>query len=115
MHYGVPGMKWGHRKAVDHYGGRITKTGKYQASNGIVIGKSKNAGVTIARRLSTTNEVAKERERQKKHIAAKRAITIGTEFANRYLESKGKNMRVDNAGQLAKYMMDRKYVRDTFR
>lgn len=54
MHYGVLGMRWGHHKSPESYGGSITKTGKYRASNGIVIGRSKNAGINIARRLSTT-------------------------------------------------------------
>lgn len=56
MHYGVPGMKWGHRKAYDptSRGGSITKNGKYRASNGVVIAKSKNAGYAIGRRLTTS-------------------------------------------------------------
>lgn len=33
MHYGVLGMRWGHRKSPESYGGSITKTGKYRASN----------------------------------------------------------------------------------
>lgn len=56
MHYGVPGMKWGHRKAYDptSRGGSITKNGKYRASNGVVIARSKNAGSAIGRRFTTS-------------------------------------------------------------
>ena len=54
MHYGVPGMKWGRRKNPTAYGGSITKSGKYRASNGVVIARSKNKGAAIGRRLSVT-------------------------------------------------------------
>lgn len=51
-HYGVPGMRWGHRKSPNSYGGSITKSGKYKASNGVVIAKSKNPSVAAMRRFS---------------------------------------------------------------
>ena len=54
MHYGVKGMKWGRRKSPTAYGGSITKNGKYRASNGVVIGRSKNKSAAIGRRLSVT-------------------------------------------------------------
>ena len=54
MHYGVPGMKWGRRKSPTAYGGSITKSGKYRASNGVVIGRSRNKGAAVSRRLSVT-------------------------------------------------------------
>lgn len=68
MHYGVLGQKWG----VRHYqnedgsykpsargrynedGGSITKSGKYKASNGIVVARSRNKAVDAMRRFSTT-------------------------------------------------------------
>lgn len=81
-HYGVPGMKWGRRKAYDptSYGGSITKTGKYKASNGVVIAKSKNAGVAIGRRLSTT--------------AAGRALSaVGSVAANKNTKNRIKKER----------------------
>lgn len=53
-HYGVPGMKWGQRKSVDAYGGSITKSGKYKASNGVVIAKSKNSAAAAMRRFGTS-------------------------------------------------------------
>ena len=52
-HYGVLGMKWGVRKDPKPTGS-ITKNGKYKASNGVVIGKSKNAGAAIGRKLTTS-------------------------------------------------------------
>lgn len=33
MHYGVLGMRWWHHKSPESYGGSVTKTGKYRASN----------------------------------------------------------------------------------
>lgn len=57
MHYGVLGMKWGVRKKSydpTSRGGSITKNGKYRASNGIVIGRSRNAGAAIGRRFTTS-------------------------------------------------------------
>lgn len=53
-HYGVKGMKWGHRKDPTRYGGTITSNGKYKASNGVVVAKSRNAGVAASRRFSTS-------------------------------------------------------------
>ena len=45
MHYGVPGMKWGHRK--NYYG---SSGDKYRASNGVTVGAPKNAGVAAFRK-----------------------------------------------------------------
>ena len=82
MHYGVPGMKWGRRKSPTAYGGSITKSGKYRASNGVVIGRSKNKGVDISRRMSVSaggralaaigsmGMGSKQKERLKKEQAA---------------------------------------------
>ena len=53
-HYGIPGMRWGHRKSPNSYDGSITKSGKYKASNGVVIAKSKNPAVAAMRRFSTS-------------------------------------------------------------
>ena len=53
-HYGVKGMRWGHRKDPTAYGGSITSNGKYKASNGVVIAKSRNVGVAAGRRFSTS-------------------------------------------------------------
>lgn len=53
-HYCIPGMRWGHRKSPNSYGGSITKSGKYKASNGVVIAKSKNPAVDAMRRFSTS-------------------------------------------------------------
>lgn len=80
-HYGIPGMRWGHRKASPTTGGSITKNGKYKASNGVVIAKSRNKRVAVARRMSTTapvrllaaagnNKMAKLTGRSKESIKA---------------------------------------------
>lgn len=54
MHYGVPGMKWGRRKSPTAYGGSITKSGKYRASNGVVIARSRNKRVAVMRRFGVS-------------------------------------------------------------
>lgn len=46
MHFGVKGMKWGHRK--NYYG---SSGDKYRASNGITVGAPKNAGVAAFRKV----------------------------------------------------------------
>lgn len=46
MHYGVKGMKWGHRK--NYYG---SSGDKYRASNGVTVGAPKNAGVAAFRKV----------------------------------------------------------------
>lgn len=71
-HHGILGQKWGVRrfqnkdgsyksgsegryaKKVARAGGSITKSGKYKASNGVVIAKSKNKSVAAMRKFSTT-------------------------------------------------------------
>lgn len=49
-------LKRGKRKAYDptSRGGSITRNGKYRASNGLVVTRSKNAGAAIGRRLTTS-------------------------------------------------------------
>lgn len=54
MHYGVKGMKWGRRKSPTTYGGFITKSGKYKASNGVVIARSKNKRAAAMRRFGVS-------------------------------------------------------------
>ena len=109
-HYGVLGMKWGHRRSQNV--GKITKNGKYRASNGIVIGKSKDAGVAAIRRLSTTavgtalstvgsvGATKKQKERIKKERAAlkeyykfggdKMLTVVGKSKADKAISSIGK-------------------------
>lgn len=82
MHYGVPGMKWGRRKSPTAYGGSITKSGKYRASNGVVIGRSRNKSAAAMRRFSVSaggralaaigsmGMGSKQKERLKKEQAA---------------------------------------------
>lgn len=53
-HYGVPGMKWGRRKSPTAYGGSITKSGKYRASNGVVIARSRNKSAAVMRRFGVS-------------------------------------------------------------
>ena len=82
MHYGVPGMKWGRRKSPTAYGGSITKSGKYRASNGVVIARSANKRAAAMRRFGTsaggrmlsaigsTGLSAKQKDRMKREQAA---------------------------------------------
>lgn len=82
MHYGVPGMKWGRRKSPTAYGGSITKSGKYRASNGVVIGRSRNKSIAAARRfgvsvpgralaaIGSVGLTSKQKARMKKEQAA---------------------------------------------
>lgn len=65
-HHGIQGMHWGERRFQNpdgtytaagraRYGiGTVTKNGKYRATNGVVIARSKNAGVAAMRRFGTT-------------------------------------------------------------
>lgn len=82
MHYGVPGMKWGRRKSPTAYGGSITKSGKYRASNGVVIAGSRNKRAAATRRfgvsaggralaaLGSTGLSSKQKAQMKKEQAA---------------------------------------------
>lgn len=82
MHYGVPGMRWGRRKSPTAYGGSITKSGKYKASNGVVIARSRNKRAAAMRRfgvsaggrmlaaIGSTGLSAKQKDRMKKEQAA---------------------------------------------
>lgn len=49
MHYGVPGMKWGHRK--NYYG---SSGNKYRASNGVIVGAPKDSAVAAIRKIQGT-------------------------------------------------------------
>lgn len=62
QHFGIPGMKWGVRKA------QPTKSPKKASSK------------------QSKSDYAKERSRQKKYLVAKRSIAVGRIAANAYLK-----------------------------
>lgn len=74
-HHGIKGQKWGvrryqnpdgsltpegreryygYKEQAEKYGGHLTKDGKYKASNGVVIAKSRDSGVAALRKMSTS-------------------------------------------------------------
>ena len=118
-HYGVPGMRWGHRKAAD-----IVSTQKRKPRGVVVDGdgltsKHKPRGVIKGgpkKRSDNLTPFQQERKRQKKHIATKRAVTYGQMYVNRYLEASGKTARVSSGTvALVNHLLDRKYMKDTFK
>jgi hypothetical protein len=56
MHYGVPGMKWGHRKSRAEL---EKQAGTFRSSNGMKVAPSKNAYVRTMRRLAANRGVEK--------------------------------------------------------
>ena len=67
------------------------------------------------------NEYVKERKRQQKHIAMKRAIDIGSRFVNSYTKQhdvtlNGKHVGIpDNVKTFVNMLLDYKYMKDTFK
>ena len=100
MHYGVLGMKWGVRHR--------TRAANVQRKLNVKKKKSDNA-------------VADEFKRQKKYLAQKRAVDVGTMAVNSYLKNNnatlnGKALRVSpQARALVQYFMDYKYMKNTFK
>ena len=100
MHYGVLGMKWGVRHR--------TRAANAQRKLNVKKKKSDNA-------------VADEFKRQKKYLAQKRAVDVGTMAVNSYLKNNnatlnGKALRVSpQARALVQYFMDYKYMKNTFK
>ena len=120
-HYGVKGMKWGvHR--FQKKDGTLTSAGKKRHfekndelySKGKVLSNAKSGPYK-------ENEYVKERKRQPKHIAMKRAIDIGSRFVNSYTKQhdvtlNGKHVGIpDNVKTFVNMLLDYKYMKDTFK
>lgn len=111
-HYGVLGMKWGHKKAVrysnkseiakksakewDEIAEYRQKKGNIKAANRArknAISDRKASAKYAAKskeinrktRSSQENVFSKERQRQKRYLATKRAVRVGQNIANNYL------------------------------
>lgn len=83
---------------------------------------TKRAGkAKTTRGKDSISEYRKERNRQNKHIATKRAIDLGSRFVNSYTKShnvtlNGKHVGIpDNAKLFVNTMLDYKYMKDTFK
>lgn len=103
-HWGVKGMKWGKRKTIG------------------TASKQKTSAYKKVKQKKTEKSVyQQERERQKKHLATKRAIDIGSRVVNEY--TKRNNVTIngmhagvhDNAKLLVNKLLDYKYMKDTFK
>lgn len=149
-HHGIKGMKWGHRKKIDYAGeGVVSRQKKKQPRSGInpnagksTLGTSANArkmgsdlskAMDIARKTiqkgvnkaknknNDKSPYQQERNRQRKHIAAKRAIDIGSRFVNEYTKRhdvsiNGMHAGIhDNVKAIVNKLLDYKYMKDTFK
>lgn len=104
-HFGIKGMKWGVRR-YQNKDGSLTAEGKK---------RSAKTGKTTRKKKSSTNPIKSERNRQKKYLRNKIAISAGKTIANQVLESIGSSFRIsDSMETAAQYALAKKYVRDTF-
>lgn len=118
QHYGVPGMKWRHKKAQPIISPIRKKNRGYSNDRDGQTPDHKLKGPVMSgpkKKNDILTPYQQERKRQEQHIARKRAITVGTNYVNSYLASKGKNMRLDNLEHLVKYALDRNYMNNTFK
>ena len=148
-HHGIKGMKWGVRR-YQKKDGTLTSAGKkryFEKSDGLyskskppknamdgdgMSSKAKKFPGAISNVVSSKkqkrqnypnkeNEYEKERKRQQKHIATKRAIDIGSRFINSYTKQhdvtlNGKHVGIpDNVKTFVNMLLDYKYMKDTFK
>ena len=124
-HYGVPGMKWGKRKQSDSTSAGFVSRQKPKLP-GHVMGGPKKPEPPKNAKYSNKKKIEKsvyqqERERQKKHLATKRAIDIGSRVVNEY--TKRNNVSIngmhvgvhDNVKLIVNKILDYKYMKDTFK
>ena len=105
-HFGIKGMKWGIRR-YQNKDGSLTAEGKK---------RSAKTGKTTRKKGSSTNPIKSERNRQKKYLRNKRAISVGKAIVNQILESTGSSFRIsDSMEATAQHALAKKYVRDTFK
>lgn len=103
-HHGIKGMKWGVRKQ---------KQAVSVKTAGHKLHKTKNNG--------PVSEFKRERKRQKRYLASKRAISFGRAAANRYLQKhdvtiNGNSARISSGAEaLAKLGLNYVYMKNTIK
>jgi hypothetical protein len=115
-------MKWGQRREAKYAEakGKTKRAARHRDNAKQDLGTSrKSASAKSSKDISSVYQ--QERKRQKKHLATKRAIDIGSRVVNEY--TKRHNVSIngihvgvhDNVKLIVNKLLDYKYMKDSFK